>query len=246
MEKLPLNPLQKTCRFRHEIDKVRSGAAPAATLRNVGAPQPPDGPGVPTGPVSGPPQAGAPAGWPPGGMAGPGPISGAPFPGPPGPFMPPPFQQPTVPPPRPTRRTISRNKLLLIILIVGGVLVVAGGGVGFLLYNRATEIDRSTPTIAVRQFLGAIFLDQDDDRVRLFTCPSWTSSRTAEVRGRVDPAVRLSWDTITEQSRADGQAQVTAKLSLRYPGELAPSGEQLWRFDVVEENGWRVCGAGPA
>jgi hypothetical protein len=152
---------------------------------------------------------------------------------------------PSLPPPRP-RRTISRNKLLLVILTVVGVFVLVAGGVGFVLYNRATEIDRSTPTVAVHQFLDAVFLDQGEDQVRLFSCPEWTSDRTAEMRGGFDAAVRLSWDTVTEQSRVDGRAQVTAKLYLRYPGELAPSGEQLWRFEVVEQNGWRVCGAGPA
>ena len=131
-------------------------------------------------------------------------------------------------------------------LVLAALLVGIGAGAAFLLYSRATEIDRSTPTIAVRQFLGAVFLDQSDDRVRLFTCRKWTPSRTAEVRGRVDPEARLSWDAITEESRTDRLAQVTAKLSLRYPGELAPSGEQLWRFEVVEDNGWRVCEAGPA
>jgi hypothetical protein len=212
----------------------------------VGTPQPPDTPGVPQGPVSGPPQAGRPMGGPASGIPGTGVGSGPPVAGQPGPFPPPRYPPPAFPPPRRGRSAIPRGKLMLIILIVGGLLAVAGAGTAFLLYNRATEIDRSTPTIAVRQFLGAVFLDKSDDRVRLFTCSQWTVSRTAEIRGQIDPEATLSWDTIAEQSRFDGRAQVTAKLALRYPGELAPSGVLQWRFDVVEDSGWRVCGAGPA
>jgi hypothetical protein len=176
-------------------------------------------------------------------MAGPGPVSGGPFPGQPGPFIPPQFPQPAFPPPRPTRQTISRNKLLLIILIVCGVLVLAGGGVAFVLYNRATEIDRSTPTVAVRQFLRATFVDKDDDRVKLFTCRQWADERTTEVRGRFDPSIKVTWEGVVVQSQQKRQAVVTARMRLVSQGFLD---FQDWRFDVVEENGWRVCGAGPA
>jgi hypothetical protein len=152
--------------------------------------------------------------------------------------MPPPF-----PPPRPSRRTISRGRLLLIILIASGLLLVGGASTAFLLYNRATEIDRSTPTVAVHQFLRAAFFDKDDDRVKLFTCPEWTKERTAEVRGRFDPEVKVTWESVAVQSRQERQAVVTARMRLVFQGFVD---FQDWRFEVVEHNGWRVCGAGPA
>jgi hypothetical protein len=146
------------------------------------------------------------------------------------------------PPARP-RRTISRNKLLLIILVVVGAFVLVAGGVGFVLYNRATEIDRSTPTVAVHQFLRAAFFDKDDDRVKLFTCPQWTRERTSEVQGRFESEVKVTWEEVVVQSRQERQAVVTARMRLVFQGFID---FQLWRFDVVEDNGWRVCGAGPA
>jgi hypothetical protein len=171
-------------------------------------------------------------------MAGPGPVGGAPIPGQPGPpFMPPPFPQ------RRPRRTISRNKLLLIILAVVGVFVLVAGGVGFVLYNRATEINRSTPTVAVDQFLGAAFVDKDNDRVRLFACPQWTEDRTREIQGRFDPEVKVTWGSIVVQSRQGHQAVAIARMRLVFQGFVD---FQDWRFEVVEDNGWRVCSAGPA
>lgn len=122
---------------------------------------------------------------------------------------------------------------------------MTGAGTAFFLYNRATEVNRSTPTVAVHQFLGAVFVDQSDDRVRLFTCPEWAPNRTTEMRRRFDPEVKVSWGLVTEQSRVDDRAEVIAELALKYPGEPVPSGKQRWQFEVVEDNGWRVCGAEP-
>ncbi len=178
------------------------------------------------------------------GMPGTGAISGPPVAGQPGPFPPPRFPPPAFPPPpRRGRSAIPRGKLVLIILIVGGLLAVAGAGTAFFYYNRATEIDRSTPTVAVHQFLRAAFFDKDDDRVKLFTCPQWTKERTAEVRGRFDPDIKVTWENVAVQSSREEQALVTARMRLVFQGFVD---FQDWRFEVIEDRGWRVCGAGPA
>jgi len=148
-----------------------------------------------------------------------------------------------MPPPSPGRRTFRQNKLLLIILILCGLLAVAGGGVAFLLYDRATEIDRSTPAVAVEQFVYAAFVDKDSDRVELFTCPQWTKERTAEVQGRFDPEVKVTLADAAVQSQQEQQAVVTARMRLVFRDFVD---FQDWRFELVEDNGWRVCGAGPA
>jgi hypothetical protein len=127
-------------------------------------------------------------------------------------------------------------------LVAGAILVITGAGVGFYLYNKATEPNRSTPTVAVDQFLNAVFVDKNDERVRLFTCSGWTTSQTAQVRDRFNPAVKVSWGVVTEQSRRGDQGTVTARLRLNFQGH---SDLQEWRFDVVNRKGWRVCGAAP-
>lgn len=131
----------------------------------------------------------------------------------------------------------------MIILAAVAAFVLVAGGVGFVLYNRATEIDRSTPTVAVHQFLRATFVDKDDDQVKLFTCTQWTKERTGEVQRRFDPDVRITWEDVVLQSQQEHQAVVTVRMRLVFQGFVD---FQDWRFDVVEENGWRVCGAGPA
>jgi hypothetical protein len=156
------------------------------------------------------------------------------------PFTPPPVPPP-VPPPRRTR-TISRGRLTLVILIVGGLLLIAGAGTALLFYNRATELDRSTPTVAVHQFLRAAFFDRDDARVRLFACAQWTSERTAEMQRQFDPEVKVTWENVAAQSQQEDQAVVTARMRLVFQGFVD---FQDWQFELVEESGWRVCGAGP-
>jgi hypothetical protein len=124
-------------------------------------------------------------------------------------------------------------------LLTGGGVLIAAGAV-FLLYNRATEVDRHTPSVAVQQFIVATFVEKDDSRVRLFTCPEWTSRRTAEARRWFDPDVKVKWERVTEQSRQDKRAVVTARLQLLWR-DFADF--QEWRFEVVEAGGWRVCDA---
>jgi hypothetical protein len=123
------------------------------------------------------------------------------------------------------------------------VLLITGAGTAFFLYNRATEVNRSTPTIAVHQFLSAVFVERDDSRTKLFTCSAWTKQRSDEARARFDPDVKVKWESVTEQSRQGKQAVVTARLQLLWHGF---ADFQQWRFEVVEDNGWRVCDAKPA
>jgi len=196
---------------------IRSGLAPADTLGDVGSPQPPQGPA--------------------GKMSDPEPAKGAPLPGQPTPSM------PQLPPPPPVGRSTRPNRLLLIMLVLAALLVGIGAGAAFLLYSRATEIDRSTPTIAVHQFLRATFVDKNDDRVELFTCSQWTKERTVEVQGRFDPEVKVTWESVALQSQQERQAVVTARMRLVFQGFVD---FEDWRFEVVEDNGWRVCEAGPA
>jgi hypothetical protein len=128
-------------------------------------------------------------------------------------------------------------------LVAGAVLVITGAGLGFYLYNKATEPNRSTPAVAVDQFLQAVFVDQSDDRVRLFTCPQWTTGQSAQVRSRFAEGIKVAWESVTEQSRQQNNATVTARMRLSLLGH---TDFQDWRFDVVNRKGWRVCGAAPA
>lgn len=126
------------------------------------------------------------------------------------------------------------------------MLSAAGVGTSFVFLSQQDSTDRSTPTVVVIQFLQAALRDQDDHQVERLTCAQWTPDRTEFLRGRAGPGATYQWSAIVEQSRTRQQAQVTAELAVKYPGQALPSSMQRWRFGLVNDDGWRVCTAEPA
>ncbi|WP_173157385.1 hypothetical protein [Phytohabitans suffuscus] len=57
-------------------------------------------------------------------------------------------------------------------LIVGtlALLCTGGAGVAFVAYRDATEPDRSSPDVAVSNYLRALLVERNDVRVDLYTC----------------------------------------------------------------------------
>jgi len=132
---------------------------------------------------------------------------------------------------------------LLIFAIVGFALALAA--TGLYVYDRATQPDRSTPTVTVQQFMGAVFLQDDASTVKQFVCDRWAPGDAITwTRGLADPEAHVSWDTVIAITESEDDARVTARVRFRYRDDVAPSGEQQWRFDLVDENGWRVCNVG--
>jgi hypothetical protein len=137
-----------------------------------------------------------------------------------------------------------RWPLVVFLGLVGAALVAITAGV--YLYSKVTEPDRSTPSVSVQQFLTAVFVDANQQRVDLFTCSTW-GSRTAlqTVTAAVDPGAHISWDTVVTVGESGSSAEVSVRMRFLYPGDVAPSGEQTWQFHLVRESGWRVCGFAP-
>jgi hypothetical protein len=135
-----------------------------------------------------------------------------------------------------------KRRILLPIVIVLAVLVFVGGGVGLIAYDKATAIDRSTPEVVVQQFLTAVFIDEDPGRVQLFLCGGFSAAdAVAQAHALVDPEAKASWDTVTSINQSETESDVSARIRLRYPGELAPSASTNWRFHTTRQDGWRVC-----
>jgi hypothetical protein len=149
------------------------------------------------------------------------------------------------PPPAPAPPVRRRRWPLVILLavLVTAIIVVTAG---VYLYTKVTEPDRGTPTVSVQQFLTAVFVDADQGRVAVFTCPTW-SPRTAleTVTAAADSSAHVSWDTVVTVGQGANTADVSVRMRFRYPGDVAPSGEQTWQFHLVQDNGWRVCGFAP-
>jgi hypothetical protein len=156
--------------------------------------------------------------------------------------------QPAVDAPTPAapRRKAVRTILPIVIFAIIGV-ASALLATGLFFYNKATEPDRSTPLVATDAFLHALFVEESDDRVSLFTCSNWPASTAVDaVRSQIDPDAKVSWDSMTVADSSGDHAAVGLLLRFRYPEDVAPSGERRWTFDLVNESGWRVCGAHPA
>ncbi|MFB9238504.1 hypothetical protein ACFFWC_23735 [Plantactinospora siamensis] len=213
-----------------------AGSAPSAGVAGVAPPTvPPVGPvAPPAGPgVVGPPP-------PPAGFGALGPV--APGTAPHGP-------QQTVRPARP-RRPVRR----LLWVLVGALLalLLAGSGAFFVWYDRATTIDRSEPDVTVDNYLRAFLVDRNDARAQEFQCSTGKTlgpieSLRAEMEKReaqFHVVVHASWGALSV-SRSASRAAVQATLTIASfaNGEPRSRRTEEWKFAMMREDGWRVCGA---
>jgi len=132
-----------------------------------------------------------------------------------------------------------KRSVLLVVAIMLTSLVVVGGTVGFVVYDKATEIDRSTPTVAVRQFLQAGLVDRDVDSVALFVCAQWSPSEAlVAVTSSADDSMRVTFGVTSVEETGDS-AKATVRITSTSSGH---SDVATWRVTVVRQDGWRVCG----
>jgi hypothetical protein len=140
------------------------------------------------------------------------------------------------------RRRRKPSAQLIVALAFFGLILIAGT-VGLIIYDRATAIDRSTPTVVVDQFLVASFDDRDPRRVAFFICDQLQPDQAlADTIGGIDMNLSVSWgDFSTDQG--DGSAVVIAQVRFRLDqGDSSYSAIEQWQFTMVDEDGWRVCG----
>lgn len=138
---------------------------------------------------------------------------------------------------------------------VGGVFLamcVVGSVVGYMLYDRATRIDRSTPVVVVFQYVNAVFDARDFAQAELFECESSESEKplralltsVEEIERRFDVQVTVSASNFSADIQGRN-AVVEASLLIDVPeadGDPSRS-NQRWRFELRDEDGWRVCEA---
>jgi hypothetical protein len=133
----------------------------------------------------------------------------------------------------------TRSVLLVVILCVLGVAVL-GAATGAFLYVRASQPDRSTPTIAIRQFLSASLVDGDVTRASLFTCHQWPAADAmSAVRANRDPELQVNWGVTSVDQHGDG-ADAIVRITSSFGGH---SDIEVWRFTLARQDGWRVCSA---
>lgn len=137
------------------------------------------------------------------------------------------------------RRKRSVFRVVVIALVA---FIMVGGVIGYVAYDRATAIDRSTPAVVVDQFLRAVYDDADPSRIDLFVCRSWSGNAAlSELPKKGSDKVLVSWGDLTVEERGnEATAALDVRFSLPVNGGTARD-IQSWRLHLVREAGWRVC-----
>ncbi len=140
--------------------------------------------------------------------------------------------------------------MLLVMAAVVAVTCTGVLGTGYFLYYKASEPDRSTPTVVVRQYLEAVLNEHSDQLAARFSCDSVDDGElralVKDVKDREERfgiTIRPSWENF--QSTTDGRkatVQLDLRLSTTVDG-VAQREVQRWEFGLVNRSGWRVCSA---
>lgn len=145
-----------------------------------------------------------------------------------------------------------RRRLRLWLAVAAGVLSIlcAGGiGVAVLLYDEETKIDRAEPDAVVDNFLRAYLVNRDDERASLYQCKSdgkfqEIANYRADVltrEERFSVGIRVTWSTFKVLTN-DATGTVTTDLT-KTTSDQSGRVSNSWQFEVVDQDGWRVCGA---
>ncbi|MEU7973720.1 hypothetical protein AB0B48_16950 [Micromonospora sp. NPDC049089] len=131
---------------------------------------------------------------------------------------------------------------MLALLCLGGIATAV------VWYNRASTPDRSTPDVAVINYLQATLVSRDPNRAGLFTCEGAVPSVdefAADVAGRerdlgVSFSINIEDVAVTETAGADATVVAVIRRSAAIDG-IHQSLADTWQFDLNNRDGWRVC-----
>lgn len=147
----------------------------------------------------------------------------------------------------------NRRARLIVAMVAGVVALLCMGGVGVAisLYDDATQIKRTDPDAVVDNFLRAYLVNRDDESASLYQCKSGGDfTQIAGYRAdivsrekRFSVGIRVTWSTFTVATSGPSGTVTTdlIKTTTDQSGRLSNS----WQFAVVDQDGWRVCGARP-
>ncbi|WP_449560150.1 Rv0361 family membrane protein [Micromonospora reichwaldensis] len=160
---------------------------------------------------------------------------------PPAPAGYPPYQPPAAP-------KKKRGVLIASIALAVILLLCAGGGVVAFLTLRDADSGTGAkePTVAVDEFLKAVYQERDADRAAGLVCSSSRdekkiAAKVAEVEKHVSAHQnpRFRWSTPKVDNQTGDRATVTTKVTMTTADEKVA--DQDLRFTVVKKTGWWVC-----
>jgi len=131
------------------------------------------------------------------------------------------------------------------------LLCLGGIGVFVSLYDGATQIERTAPDAVVDNFLGAYLVNRNDEEAALYQCKAGgdfaaiqafrTDITDREKEHSV--GIRVSWTSFTVATNGD-RGTVTTDLTKATEDGMERIAKP-WQFTLVDQDGWRVCGATP-
>jgi hypothetical protein len=134
---------------------------------------------------------------------------------------------------------------ILALLCLGGV------GVAISLYDEATKINRSAPDAVVDGYLRAYLVQRDDQETAFYTCKSGGDFGQIEAyradiiarEAQFSTSIQVTWEDLTVSTNgSQGEVGVVLTRSISDSESLTDN----WRFAIVDQDGWRVCGASKA
>jgi hypothetical protein len=145
-----------------------------------------------------------------------------------------------------------KQRIVITLLAVVAVSTVGAAAVAFFAYDQATRIDRGDPDLVVTSYLRALLNERDEVRAGIYVCAN--PSELAEIRAlreQIEAQERDFGVVITVsledlQREESGQQVANVAISIRRAAVIdgvRQSVADRWRFRVVNESGWRVCGA---
>jgi len=141
------------------------------------------------------------------------------------------------------------KRIVLIVAVAVGVGAVGAAGVALRAYDNATKIDRSHPEAVLVEYVNAELVARDAPRTELYTCSGPTRlddlRALREQLGREEEAGGFTTQvTLGAADIRDGGRTIITDISLSQGGGLeVRTRVQTWRFSLVDQDGWRVCGA---
>lgn len=140
----------------------------------------------------------------------------------------------------------------LVVLMIAGVLALlcaGGGGVALVAYRDATEPDRSSPDVAVDNYLRAYFVDRNDARALEYACEKAELDDARRLREEIERResqfgvqVKVTWD-LRVQPQVGDRNEVEAVLVIEglLNGQKQSGRRENWNFQLANDEGWRVC-----
>jgi hypothetical protein len=137
------------------------------------------------------------------------------------------------------------------VLTIGAIAVVAAGaaagGTLLLTYHEATKLDRSNPEVVLIRYLDATFERKDQAMASLFTCANDDLDAIIAMRADLERREKEFGVSIhvTNGPMTSTQDNVVTALTITATkdGPIVSEWMETWRFRMVDEDGWRVCGA---